>query len=267
MTYEITSAKTLLRRLQQRLKPSNANWFSEAHEYIGEALELIGAPAHTMRRTCIIKVENFRAPLPCDMFYYNIVGVNPSNPSEKPTAETGVAPLELDSGYMNHSLCSEGCINLSATNRWKYHINAGCIETNFESGYVCLNYQAFSTDEDGLPMIPKDESSNQALFWYSAWQMTLDGSEHRSKQLTPDYCEQRWLKYCTQARTAAAMPDVPQMENFLNQWVRLIPQNTRFDESFADLNLRENLYRDNHYLDSRFPASDIVTPESNLGTV
>ena len=58
------------------LKPDDGNWIYDAVEWVGEALEHIGAGAHVTNRGCVIDIKDFKATLPPDVYYINQVSIN-----------------------------------------------------------------------------------------------------------------------------------------------------------------------------------------------
>ena len=58
------------------LNPEDGNWIYDAVEWIGEALEHIGAGANVETKGCVIGVKDFKAALPPDVYYINQVSIN-----------------------------------------------------------------------------------------------------------------------------------------------------------------------------------------------
>lgn len=79
------------------IKPADANWTYDAVEWIGEALEHIGAGAHVETRGCIIDVKDFKANLPPDVYYINQVSINEvkgiTDPALDSQLQTAVAEM------------------------------------------------------------------------------------------------------------------------------------------------------------------------------
>ena len=123
-----------------------------------------------------------------------------------------------------------------------YYTEADHIKTSFAEGKVCVAYKAFPTDPDCYPLVPDSISYKEAMFWYIFKKMLLRGFQAPNGF---DYmtANQQWMKYCTQARNEAVFPDIPQMESYMNQWVRLIPNINRSEEQFDNLGTREDIYR------------------------
>ena len=57
--------------------------------------------------------------------------------------------------------------------------------------------------------------------------MLLSGFDKPTNKMDYNFADQKWQYYCTQARNSANYPDIDRYENFLNQWVRLIPNISR----------------------------------------
>jgi len=60
------------------LKLSNDNWVDDAVEWIGEALEHIGAAPQLEKKVCTLTVSEYTTCLPSDLYYINLVGINES---------------------------------------------------------------------------------------------------------------------------------------------------------------------------------------------
>tara|TARA_R110002012_G_scaffold1863_8_gene8993 strand:- start:33347 stop:34174 length:828 start_codon:yes stop_codon:yes gene_type:complete len=60
------------------LNPSDYNWIDDAIEWMGEALEHIGSSPQVEKKVCALNVKDYTACLPADLYYINMVGVNPS---------------------------------------------------------------------------------------------------------------------------------------------------------------------------------------------
>jgi len=76
MIYKLESSKGIVRKVMRDLKPPGDNWIDDAIEWIGEALEHIGATPQLATKGCVITISNFKALLPSDMYYINQVAIN-----------------------------------------------------------------------------------------------------------------------------------------------------------------------------------------------
>lgn len=241
MIYRQTSAKRIIRRVASTLRPEGNEWLNSAYEWIGEGLELVGAPALTTTKTAHLPVKDHRACMPNDLYILNAVGYS-GNPAVK-TDGTNLIPLSYSGEYFGRWHASK-CQNQYSTADESYTVDPGWLKTSYPEGWVCVNYQAFCTDEEGLPMVPENEQTQQALFWYIARQMTIGGFPHRNKSLNFDKCDQMWGRYRVAAENDAKLPDVPMTDTFMNQWLRFVPDLNTSDSFFATLGDREDFNRE-----------------------
>lgn len=137
---------------------------------------------------------------------------------------------------------SDDCPDCNHTTKMCYFVESDRIKTSFDAGEVCIAYKAFPTDADCYPLVPDSISYKEAMFWYIFKKMLLRGMQPKNgfNYMTAN---QQWQYYCTQARNEAVFPDIPQMESFMNQWVRLLPNINRSEEQFENLGTREDIYR------------------------
>lgn len=152
-------------------------------------------------------------------------------------------PLQYGASNFHRSMHCEGCVNENAHYEETYIVDCGYIKTSFHSGKICLSYMAFPTDEECYPLVPEDISYQEAMFWYIYKKILLSNPKFKNNGINYTFAHDKWTYYCTQARNAANYPDIDRYESFMNQWVRMIPDISSHDQTFEDLNTRENLYR------------------------
>ena len=154
-----------------------------------------------------------------------------------------IQPLQYGASTFHKSMHCTGCVNESTRYEETYIVDCDYIKTSFASGKICLSYTAFPTDEECYPLVPDDISFQEAMFWYIYKKLLLSNPKFKNNQIGYEIAEQMWQKYCTQARNAANYPDIDRYESFMNQWVRMIPDISRHDLVFENLNTREDLNR------------------------
>ena len=74
--YKNVSSKVVLNKIMRDLKPGNDNWIDDAIEWIGEALEHIGATPQLETKNCVLSVSNYKVCLPDDFYLMTQVGSN-----------------------------------------------------------------------------------------------------------------------------------------------------------------------------------------------
>ena len=284
--YKNISSKVIIRKIFRDLNPNTDNWIDDAIEWVGEALEHIGASPQLVTKTCIVDIKDYKGAMPPDLYYINQVAINTSANAESMAYNINAIRDELDNilegganssaqlnevnarlhvienAYMDSNALTllaycttnfpksahcENCVNELATGEDCYYVDDNMIKTSFPRGKVCLSYPAFPVDDDCYPMVPDDISFKEAMFWYVYKKMLLGGMPPTNNGIQYDFAEQQWKYYCTQARNAANFPDIDRYESFLDQWVRLIPNINRHAEGFITLGARESLDRSGKY--------------------
>jgi len=74
--YKHVSSKEIIRKVFRDLKPATGNWIHDSIEWIGEALEHIGASAQLCTKHAVIPITNHKGSLPGDLYYINQVAIN-----------------------------------------------------------------------------------------------------------------------------------------------------------------------------------------------
>jgi hypothetical protein len=135
--------------------------------------------------------------------------------------------------------------NSTLSNPYTYVVlpNTGYIKTNFRTGYLLISYQAVPVDSEGYPMIPDDESFEEALYWYINMKLTYpEWKSGRVRDAVYYDTRNSWNFYRKQAYAVAMMPNVDQLEAIKNAWVRLVPNINEHDTFFSHLGERQIIY-------------------------
>ena len=74
--YKNISSKYILNKVMRDLAPSDSNWMDDAVEWMGEALEHIGATPQLVTKNCVLSVDNYKVCLPDDFYLMQQVATN-----------------------------------------------------------------------------------------------------------------------------------------------------------------------------------------------
>ena len=126
MIYKNKSSQSIIRKVFRDLKPTNDNWTDDAVEWIGEALEHIGASPQLVTKNTILTVTDYKVAMPADLYYVNQVSINVGISSNTTTELDSVlakikVPLDLD--IFCPSTVRNPCINTPL----------GCLKSDFKS--------------------------------------------------------------------------------------------------------------------------------------
>tara|TARA_R110000744_G_scaffold202729_4_gene321600 strand:- start:508 stop:1392 length:885 start_codon:yes stop_codon:yes gene_type:complete len=96
--YKTISSKVVIRKIFRDLKPSKDNWIDDAVEWVGEALEHIGASSQLCQKQCVLDITDHKTLMPSDLYFINQVAINnsvsPVNSNELDTLTTKVKELK-----------------------------------------------------------------------------------------------------------------------------------------------------------------------------
>lgn len=130
--------------------------------------------------------------------------------------------------------------NVSLSDPYTYVISGNYIKTNLRTGYLMVSYQAIPVDQEGYPMIPDDESFEEAIYWYINMKLTYpEWKMGRVRDVVYYDAKSSWNFYRKQAYASALMPNVDQLEAIKNAWVRLVPEINEHDTFFSNLNNKQ----------------------------
>lgn len=259
---------------------------TDVREWIGEAMEKIGAVQQLEHKVANIQVVDYQAKLPCDLYRLNQVAFSFENgcgwlPMRKVTNSFGVykkcgecnpkmlikdnalIPLVKNIFNVNVKQTLSALVNqytipsnngrliignpATFNTSLQYSTKPGYITVNVPCGWLKISYHAIITDEDSMPMIPDIPSYFEAIFWYVAMKMSYP--KYLKGQLNQNiYYDMRnsWNFYRRQAYAEAMMPTVDELKSIQNTWDRLYPENDEHCTFFEHLGDEQIIYNWNN---------------------
>lgn len=251
-------------------------------EWIADALEHIGSYYQFEEKECNILIEDYHGMLPCD-FYKPIrfkagcsiqpgetgfyggslqntltkLGVDyASLPAYErfkilpvqglQSATNGNSVVDAITNRLNFNKNLIGGASASQFTGTDYNINFNKVTAAFRYGVINIQYLAIPTDDRGFPLVPDDVSFRDALFWKCAYHISMLNPNliPNATMRNLEYCESRWLKYCSQARASANMPDLAMLERLKNNWLRLYNDTDFQETSYSENGKRQNINLD-----------------------
>lgn len=125
----------------------------------------------------------------------------------------------------------QGCQNCQGET---FYIDNYILHTSVSEGdSIAITYLSMGVDEDGYPLIPDD------VYFFEACKSfvvkMLDWQNWRKGRVTDKVkadSEERWNFYVQAARGAANMPDAQRMERIKERLIRLIPDQSAYQNLF-----------------------------------
>jgi len=187
--------------------------FETVVDYSVDFMRIVGAPASFMEKTQVLKVERYRAVLPCD--FYEMIQVRLMGQEVKPAF-----------GYSSDSFHMSP--NKPQFSDLTYKVQGNVIFTSIEKGEIEVAYRALPTDEEGYPVLPDNSSYTRALQAYikKEW-FTIQYDLGKINVQVMNKADQDYAWAVGQAQTALIKPTIDQMETISNMWNKLLPDRTR----------------------------------------
>jgi len=200
--------------------------WDEVIEWTWDVISLIGAPQSYVDKVTDgslnmpqpIQIENYRGLLPSDL---HAVTLARDYDSKMPMlCKSSTYLRDTEQLFVRES-------------QYTYTLNDSYMFTSFEEGEVELHYQAFPTNNLGMPMVPDDIKFIMATQAYIAERIgfRLWMQDHLSQQKY-NKLESERLWYIGAAQTKAAVPSIDQMEAIKNRYLRLRIHPDMHDTSF-----------------------------------
>ena len=220
--YKNISSKYVIAKMYRDLGLEDPNYELDFIEWMGEALDFIGAASQLERKEKKLFVESFKAPLP--QHFVQLLQL------QYESEDSGwIYPKYNPTSFNPHYRESE---NFYSPIQETYSLNPNYIVTSFEEGEIFISYLALPLDEDGYPLVPDNQYFREALFWYCFKKMLMKGYQPKMQGMNYEFAEHQWKFYCTAARNKANYPDLGEYQRFADTWVGLIPAQRMFEKGF-----------------------------------
>lgn len=221
--FKQVSIKVALRKIMSDLgySRSTAHEFpwQDSIEWIAEALGQIGAYTQYEAKEVTLTVKDFKAKLPCDFVHLKRLLNADYN---QPRGIQDNNNLSLLGNNIDTLEETETRLQGSSISDFDYNIVLDNIITTYKTGTIKLQYLAMPVDEEGFPVIPDNDSYNEAFFWKVARQLSIRG-QLKNKELTYQRCDYEWQWYCGQARSEGNALTHAQREKFAMENLTMLP--------------------------------------------
>ena len=220
MAEQYITIKTVLDKIMRHPMLQDIS-LETAVDYTIDFMRIVGVPTMFTEKVELIKVDKYRALLPCD--YYKVIQIR------KPGGRALV--YSTDSFHMNNK-----------GNSMTYKIQGNIIYTSFEEGELELSYLAIEVDKDGYPLLPDNSSFTRALELYIKKQwftILFDLGKIQPAVLQNTQQECAWAVGDCQSEFNRLTLD--QMEAFSNSWRTMLLRTNEHSSGFANNGIRQQL--------------------------
>ena len=194
----LISSKQLIGELYSDFNITNDDWVNKAQRHMSRGLELMKITGFFKKTISRAFVEEYKAPLPCDM--KNLLAVVYNSPTWTRLNLTHSLALGVDfKDIGTHSIAQGG-------------INYNYLHTNFECGEVAFVYYALPKDDNGDLLIPDNAEVLEALPYFMIYKLSLSGYKH--PVIDMDRAYQMWNTLYPRARNSVNYPSIEEIHRF-----------------------------------------------------
>ena len=247
MNYKYIPMNRVIENVHRDYGFDNLNWI-DCVEWIGECLDLIGAPLTYIEKATDgntklghqdhIEIKDSRGSLPCDM--HKLIGTFKCEGDDWLPMRVSTDTTHLAYGC---SHTKDAARRTGST----YKLNNNHIFTEFEEGKVMMVYLANPTDEHGYPMVPDNIKYIKACQAYVAdkvlFKRDIQGRPVSGRVIAKIEQDLAW--YTAAADSSSRIPTMDQMESWKNNFVKLIP----------NINSHAGAFRSDGQMEQRFNNS------------
>lgn len=200
--------------------------FERAVNYTVHFIRIVGMPKAFEEKTETLKVEDFRAPLPCN--FESMIQVR----EVKNKHNTRVFRASTDSFHMSN--------NKGDSFDLTYKIQGNVIYTSIKEGIIEIAYEALAVDSEGYPLIPDNSSFIRALELYIKKQcFTILFDLGKINQAVYTNVCQEYSFAVGQAQSDLVRPTPDEMESITNMWNTLVPRAFEHSRGFINSGTKE----------------------------
>ena len=213
MLINYISIKTTIGRFLKELGLEDTSYAQDIPQWVEDAVQIMGIPNYYIHKHKVIKIEDHRGLLPCDI--ENVFGYWVTNKYGKAKSADCLRRLFIrDSPLFGRGLDNTNSSVAFGTT------NGGFIETSFKTGLVYIVYKGMPLDCDGYPLVPKDAKVNEALQYYFIYKMSLSGYKHPVIDFNTAY--QMWNKLYPAAANSINWMDLQDYQEFTEMWTNVL---------------------------------------------
>lgn len=188
--------------------------------YLVTFINIFGIPKLYQDKETLVKIEQYRGLLPCDLISINQV---------------------MD---CKTKLCLRNSTNTftNCDNKYTFRVQGRAIITSLQEGEILVSYKSIPIDEDGFPLLIDNSVFIEALKEYIKKEyFSILFDLGKLNQAVLQHTEQRYAWLAGQLRSEFTIPSISEMESIKNMWTRPIQNNNEFYTGFKNLGNQEPL--------------------------
>lgn len=195
--------------------------------YTVDFIKKVGMPKAYIEKTEEIKIENYRAMLPCD--FHSMIQVRIFNDNNSQVFRSATDNFHTSS-------------NKTESYDLTYKLQGQVIYTSIKEGTIEIAYEAIPVDNNGHPLILNNSSFREALELYitkKRYKVLYDTGKIKG-DIYNNTC-QDYAFVVGQAQTSLIMPSIDELQSITNMWNTLVPRVNEHSFGFINNGTQEKL--------------------------
>lgn len=190
--------------------------------YAVDFIRIVGMPTIFIEKTTELKIENYRAMLPCD--FHEMIQVR-TNLEKCGHYMSGVFRYSTDNFHMSDKTHESPDLT--------YKIQGRVIYTSIKEGTIEIAYRAIAVDDEGYPLIPDKSSFSRALELYIKKQcFTILFDLGKINQAVLANTQQEYAWAVGQAQSDLIRPSIDEMQSITNAFNTILPRTNEHNKGF-----------------------------------
>lgn len=260
MLYNPVSIDEVVARVLRNTRVQDMSYIQDMMEWVPEAMTFMRTEYELSREFKDVEINFHKGKLPCGLVYIDAVEYDGHRLSYSSTSKhystghnlkypsvTNAIPFasivkQVENGENNLWVTQTvPYYELPIHNTAFYNLELGWITTSFADGCVRLHYRLHPLDENGMPLIPDNESYKEAIYYYVRAKMI--GAGYEDKVYREGELMNRFETYARRAINEITYPTPDEKEQQVKTQVRFIPPD----------NYWENFFRVDHHERPYYP--------------
>lgn len=254
MVYKYCSSDEVISQILRRTRLTDATYADDILEWLRDGLNLMRVRNMLVPSYKVLEVSQNITALPCglitiDGIFYN----NHRLRHGTGVIDTRIAPASKLEQTFDSYFTTDTTTDGWTKNEQSYLLARGDdirpnapvsqgdyyipypnhIQTSFSEGCVTIFYRKMPTDKKGFPLVPDEENTKFALFWWIMANLSLSGYKHNDPRMDFEYCESKYKRYAHKGKGIIKYWSVDKREAIMNLTVNLIPPQGYYDLFFV----------------------------------
>lgn len=221
--YTYISIKEILSRLLRHPLLQDLT-LEQVVQHTIDFIGIFGLPKMYLDKEEVLHIEDFRAPLPCDLISINQVK----------DCKSGTCLRSMTDNFMPREYYDKN-VGYKVPQELTFKTQGQVLYVSFKTGDVSISYKSIPVDKDGFPLLidnPVFLKTLEAYIKREVFTILFDMSKIQAAVLQNAQQQYAWLAGTLQSEFT--IPSISEMESIKRSWCTLIQRTSSFNDGFRN---------------------------------